>query len=349
MRSLRWTIGLILAIAIGATVHVFPQTGASSGTVERVKAHGKGLEGNLAGDAADREVSVYLPPGYREGNRRYPVIYMLHGFTDDDARWYGIQKHWINLPLVIDKALAGGEARETIVVTPNAFTRYQGSMYSNSVTTGNWEAFVADELVAHIDRHYRTIAAAASRGLAGHSMGGYGALRIGMKRPDVFSSVYLLNPCCLTPNTGLADGKRIAEAEAVRTPEQIEKVEFLTKALLASGAAWSPNPRKPPLFLDLPWVNGALQAEIVAKWAANAPLAMIDQYIDNLRRLKAIGFDAGTEEAAIAAGVRRLERTLTDYGIAHQAEVYEGNHTNRVAERIEKTMLPFFSRSLAFR
>ncbi len=148
------------------------------GSVERFKVHGKSLEGNLEGNPADPDVSVYLPPSYKkESKRRYPVVYLLHGFTDTDAQWYGFVKHWINLPVIVDKVFTSGQAQEMIIVTPNAFTRSGGSYYSNSITAGNWEDFVSKELVAYIDQHYRTIAKPASRGLAGHSMGGYGTIR----------------------------------------------------------------------------------------------------------------------------------------------------------------------------
>jgi len=106
---------------------------------------------------------------------------------------------FVDAPLAIDRAIASG-AREMIVVMPDAYTIYRGRMYSNSVTTGDWEGFVTRDLVAYIDSHYRTIPARASRGLAGHSMGGYGTIRIGMKYPDIFSSLYAMSACCLTPN-----------------------------------------------------------------------------------------------------------------------------------------------------
>ena len=105
------------------------------GTVERTRVHGKGLEGNLSGDTPDRDVSVYLPATYaEERSRRYPVVYMLHGFTDDDARWMGLEKHWINLANVLDRTFSADASHEMIVVMPNAFTRFQGSMYSSSAT-----------------------------------------------------------------------------------------------------------------------------------------------------------------------------------------------------------------------
>jgi len=317
------------------------------GTVERVKVHGRSLEGNLEGDSPDREVSIYLPPSYaKEKGRRYPVLYMLHGYTDSDEKWMGLVKHWINLPEVIDRTLAKGAAREMIVVMPDAYTRFQGSMYSNSATTGNWEDYVTFELPAYVDGHYRTLARAASRGLAGHSMGGYGAARIGMKHPDVFAAVYLLSPCCMAAPAG--GGRGGSRAESIRTQEEFEKADFGTKAQFASAAAWSPNPKNPPLFFDLPVKNGEPQPAIAAKWAANAPLAMVDQYITGIKKLKALGFDAGAQDAGIAATRRTLDEILNAYGVAHEFEIYEGNHTNHVAGRIEGKTLPFFSKALVF-
>ena len=329
---------------------------AQTGSAERIKVHGKSLEGNLEGDSPDRDVSVYLPPSYKtETNRRYPVVYMLHGFTDDDERWFGFRQHWINLKAVIDKALAGGATKEMIVVMPNAYTRFAGSMYSTSATTGDWEEYIIHDLVSYIDSHYRTLPAVASRGLAGHSMGGYGTLRIGMKHPEVFSSIYALSPCCLAPNVtppgaGRGGGPPTpSRAEAIHTIEEFEKADFGTKAAMASAAAWSPNPQNPPFFFDLTTKDGQFQPAIAAKWAANAPLATVDQYVPRLKRLHAIAFDAGAQDSGIAATVRVLDEVLKRYAIEHTFEIYEGNHTSHVAERIETKTLPFFWKSLAFR
>jgi enterochelin esterase-like enzyme len=312
--------------------------------------HGKGLEGNLAGDSPDREVAVYLPPGYKaNAKRRYPVVYLLHGFTDNAAKLYGFEKHWMNLPEVLNEAFAAGNKSEMIFVTPNAFTRFQGSMYSNSVTTGNWEDFVAKELVAYIDKNYRTIPRAASRGLAGHSMGGYGALRIGQKYPEVFSSLYLLSPCCLEPASNVPqDAAAQARLQAIQTPADLEKADFFTKATFASAAAWSPNPKKPPFFIDLPIENGQVQPLVLAKWTANRPLASIDQHIFNIRKLRALAFDAGSADKGIAASIKELNKVLDSYGIKHFYEEYNGDHVNRVAERIGTNLLQFFSENLAF-
>jgi S-formylglutathione hydrolase len=320
---------------------------ASAGKYERVSVHGKSLEGNLEGDSADRMVSVYLPPSYaKDPKRRYPVLYLLHGYTDSDARWFGLMgKHFLSVQAAVDKAYANG-ARELIIVMPDAFTKYAGSMYSSSVTTGDWETFVTRDLVAYVDKHYRTIAKPASRGLAGHSMGGYGTVRLGMKHPGIFSSLYALSPCCMGANLQ-PDADTMAQAASAKTPEQFNALGFGPKAMIASAAAWSPNPRTPPYF-DLPIVDGKPVPDTIAKWAANAPLAMVHQYIPNLKTYDAIAVDAGDRDTGIAATVKDLDQILTGYGVKHVAEIYGGDHVDHIGERLETKVLPFFSEHLAF-
>jgi S-formylglutathione hydrolase len=236
-----------------------------------------------------------------------------------------------------------------IVVTPDAYTRYQGSMYSNSITTGNWEDFVAKELISFIDSHYRTIPQAASRGLAGHSMGGYGTMRIGEKHPETFSSIYLLSPCCLTPNFNTPQTpEAISKIEAIKSYEDFEKADFLTKVSFASAAAWSPDPANPPFYLQLPVKGGQLQARVQEKWTANMPLATLDQYIFNLKKLHSIAFDAGSKDEGIAASIKALDHELNKYGIKHKFEIYDGDHVNHIADRIAEKMLLFFSDNLLF-
>ena len=342
---------LALFLALSPFSESFAQQKTNvKGTVERIKVHGKLLEGNLSGDSADRYVSVYLPAGYKTyPKRRYPVVYFLHGYTDDDARFYGFKKHWMALPPILDTVFAQDPRREMIVVTPDAYTRFQGSMYSNSITTGDWEDFVAQELVAYMDTHYRTIRKKESRGLCGHSMGGYGALRIGEKNPDVFSAVYLLSPCCLVSSPMPAEApKGYLHADSIKTIEELEKADFFTKALFASAAAWSPNPANPPFYSDLPVKNGKLQPQIFQKWDANRPLNSLDQYIYNIKKLTAIGFDAGDKDSGIAASIRSLDTDLNKYNIKHSFEIYEGTHTSHVADRVRNKMLQFFQKNLSF-
>ena len=318
----------------------------AQGTVDRIKLSSQALAGNLSGDDPRRDISVYLPPSYhQEISRRFPVVYMLHGFTDSESKWFGNEKHWINLPAVINQSLANQLSEEMIVVMPNAYNRFKGSMYSNSITIGDWETFIAKELVRHIDENYRTLAVHESRGLTGHSMGGYGAIRIGMKYPDVFSSIYLLSACCMEKNVNPNAGLR-KNTEAVKSVEELEQQPFFVMATMATAAAWAPNPSKPPFYFDLPFKEGKDIPEIVAKFEANATLSIIDQYISNLKKLRGIAMDVGDQDWGINAATKSLHNVLEKYKIEHFYEVYEGDHTNRIAERIGSNMLPFFSERL---
>jgi enterochelin esterase-like enzyme len=317
------------------------------GTVERIVVHGKALEGNLEGDSPDRDVTVYLPPGYADDQaRRYPVVYLLHGYGGRDDTFTA---RLANLAESSDKLAAAQGFSPAIVVMPNAFSLHKGSMYSNSPTTGDWERFVAEDLVAHIDSHYRTLPTRMSRGLAGHSMGGYGALRIGMKRPDVYFGLYIMSACCLTANR-TPNVEAMAAAEAIKTREQAEEAArapgFGPSVNLASAAAWSPNPKNPPLYLDLPVKDGKVRPDVVAKWVANAPLEMLEQHASALKSYYAVAIDIGTKDGLLASN-RQLHEAMMRLRIPHDYEEYDGDHTNRVREQIETRVLPFFSKNLA--
>ncbi len=288
---------------------------------------------------------VFLPPSYNnDKHRRYPVVYALHGYSIGAEQW----THEIHVPQTIEGAFAQG-AKEMIVVLPDSKTAYNGSMYSSSVTTGDFEQFIAHDVVAYIDAHYRTIPNRMSRGLVGHSMGGYGAARIGMKHPDVFGSLYIMSPCCLSAaaRRTAQPGELEKSLEAVKTPADSAALPFFARAQLASAAAWSPDPKNPPLYLDLPMKDGAPQPDVLAKWAANAPLAFIDQYIGNLRQYRAIAIDVGDQDG-LRVDTRKLHDVLDKYGIANSFEVYHGTHTSAVADRFQNHVLPFFSQNLCF-
>lgn len=317
--------------------------GGRRGTIEKVAVRGKALEGNLEGDSPDREVSIYLPPSYAsDTSRRFPVIYLLHGyggrentFTEDIGR-------------LLESAdrLAGAQGfSEPIVVTPNAFTLHGNSFYSSSPTTGDWEKFIAEDLVSYVDSHYRTLTARMSRGLAGHSAGGYGALRIAMKRPELFSSLYVMSACCAAPITAADILPFAGAAEAIKTREQAEASGRNPSGVsfgLALAAAWSPNPSKAPLFFDLPVANGAARQDILARWNANAILSMVDQGAANLKKYYAVAFDVGSRDPLLASN-RQLHEALVRLRVPHYYEEYDGDHMDKIRERLDRNVLPFFS------
>jgi S-formylglutathione hydrolase FrmB len=177
-------------------------------------------------------------------------------------------------------------------------------------------------------------------------MGGYGATRIGMKHADVFGALYIMSPYCLSART--APPAEIEKALAqVKTPADSAKLPFFARATLASAAAWSPNPQKPPLFLDLPVVDGQPQPDVLAKWAANSPLAFLDQYAGNLKRYRAIALDVGDQDG-LRVDTAALNAAIQRYGIASTFEEYKGTHTSAVAVRFQNYVMPFFGKNLCF-
>jgi S-formylglutathione hydrolase FrmB len=279
------------------------------------------------------------------------VVYALHGYSIGAEQW----THEIHVPQTIEGAFAQGAA-EMIVVLPDSKTIYHGSMYSRSQTTGDFEEFVARDVVQYMDAHYRTLADRKSRGLVGHSMGGYGASRIGMKYPDVFGSLYIMSPCCLSPMGGggpgpadqakeraIANEKTVAGAKS--PSEAAALLPGFAAAQLATAAAWAPDPKNPPLYLDLPTKDGVPVPEVQAKFTANAPLAFVDQYIDNLRKYKGIAMDVGDQDG-LRVDAEKLHQVFDSYGLNNSFEIYHGTHTSAVADRFQNHVLPFFSKNL---
>jgi enterochelin esterase-like enzyme len=317
--------------------------GAKPVAVEHVQIHATSIEGNLEGDAVDRDLFVFLPPSYaKDKKRRYPVVYALHGFFIGAEQW----THEIHVPQTIEGAIAQG-AKEMIVVLPDSKTIHLGSMYSSSVTTGDFENFIARDVVSYVDSHYRTLPVRESRGLVGHSMGGYGATRIGMKHADVFGSLYIMSPCCLSARSQPNDPEQSKKLEAVRSQDDFKGLPFFAHAAFASAAAWSPNPNNPPFYLDLPTRDGRPRPDVLARWTANAPLAFIDQYILQLKRYAAISIDVGDQDG-LRVDTAALHDVLTSYHVEHSFEQYSGTHTSHVADRFQNHVLPFFDRHLCF-
>lgn len=311
------------------------------GTLEQIKVPGPSLAGNLEGDPTDRDVFVYLPPSYASSpNRRYPVVYFLHGYGVG-AKVYADRV--LYLPQSADTAIAAG-ANEAIVVLPDAFTKYGGSMYSNSPTVGDWENFIARDLVSYIDTNYRTLAARESRGLSGHSMGGYGTMRIGMRHPETFVALYAQSSCCLM-NSAPSQEAVTKETERLTAGIAGYAAGTFDNALEGQAAAWAPNPQS-PWFFDLGFKDGVADPLVQAKWIANSQLVMVDQHVPALKQYKAIMLDVGDKDG-LATSNTDLDAALTRLGIAHGWEVYDGDHGNRIGTRFIEKLLPFFSEQLA--
>ena len=326
---------------------------AQQGYVVNVDVHSKSLEGNLVGDSPSRNVSIYLPPGYDEQlKKRYPVVYLLHGFNGQRGNKAWFRQDSIFNSATVSKLISSEMVEPMIIVMPDGSNKFGGSMYTNSITTGNWEDFIVYDLTKFIDTKYRSISKPESRGIAGHSMGGYGAIKIAMKHPDVFLAVYGSSPCCLTQNALDYPKRIIEETLSIKHWDDIDKSKFSSRALLASSAAWSPNPTNPPFYADLPfnitYDTISINEQAIARRLANIPAWMADQYRSNLQQLHALAFNAGTKEAGmILDSSQYFADMLKQLKVPHSFEVFEGGHNDKVREHIETRILPFFSKQLS--
>jgi S-formylglutathione hydrolase len=359
-RPKRWLWAVLLAACApspGVPAPAVPATApAAVGTLVHDTVRSAALRRNPLGDPADRHVAVYLPPSYAsDTSRRYPVVYLLHGFDGDPGQWTGGR---MRLPQAMDSLVAAGAVQEMIVVMPDGRNALGGSFFANSPATGRWEDFAVREVVAHVDRRYRTVAEPAGRGIAGWSMGGHAALRLAAAHPEVFGAAYALSPCCLgslrldlSPESEA--GSRVwREAIALRDREALTGAGFHARLALAVAALAAPDPSQ-PLGIALPYVErdgGIGPAEPGhSAWEAVSPDSLVARHRGGLARLRGIGFDAGTEDAFrhIPASARALSEALSRAGIAHTFELYAGTHGSHVPERLRTHALPFLSERLA--
>lgn len=183
-------------------------------------------------------------------------------------------------------------------------------------------------------------------------MGGFGALRIALRNPDTYSAVYAMSPCCLDSEVFFERSWLAAwrGAAGVKTREDFKRAPFRSQLVIARSAFYSPDTARPPLYVAFPVTPDGdslrLVPEIAALWRTD-PMAMIPRSAPALRRL-AIALDAGAQDGFpdIPANVRAVDSLLTAMGIAHEAEIYQGGHVDKVRERIVTRLLPFFSRVL---
>lgn len=339
--------GFVLLVLL-STPFVLCQTGRLVGET----LHSPSLEKTVTGEAADRHVTVYLPPGYdKSPSKKYPVVYLLHGIGDTDETWLD-EAAWGNVADLMNKGIAENKFGEMIIVMPDEKTKWFGSFYTNSSVTGNWEDFTVKELVSHVDRKYRTLAVANSRGIAGHSMGGYGAITLGMKHPEVYSVVYGMNPSLFGWAGDMTiENPAFASNLKATSFDELLKGNAYTVGIVTVAQAFSPNPNRPPFFVDFPFamVSGKLQPAEPAfsKWEENFPVNMVKKYRTNLLKLRGLRFDSGYEDEYkfIPPNSRAFSAALTSNGIDHILEEYNGDHRNRLwgrMGRIYTEVLPYF-------
>jgi S-formylglutathione hydrolase FrmB len=298
------------------------------------------LAGNPLGDPARRSVPVWLPPSYdREPGRRYPTIFWLAGFSSTGASLFQGGPWQPSLDDRLERLIAGGHMGEVILVAPDCFTRFGGSQYLDSEASGRYETHVCGELIAAVDARFRTVAAREARAIGGKSSGGYGALVLGMRHPELFGAVashagdgyFELSIAQDIPKAfrtlrrhgGVAGFLRQFDAAATKRSE-----DFTTIMMLAMSAAYAPDPRAPHGFsLPFDLETGEIVAEVWRRFKAWDPVEMIARHAEALRGMKLVYLDAGTrDEWGLDVAARVMAARMRALGIAVDHEEFEDGH-----------------------
>lgn len=300
------------------------------------------LKGNRLGDPATRPLWVYLPPGYdNDPDRRYPSVYMIQGLTGQLDMWRNRNAFRRNLPELADDLFASGEAPPTILVWVDAWTSLGGSQFLDSAGTGRYHTYLCDEVVPWVDAHYRTLAAAPHRGVAGKSSGGYGAMVTPMLRPDLFG--------------GLATHAGDALFEMCYLPEFRKSVRALRDEYGGSFAKFWESFRSRPAFskesddvllndwcmaacysadedgtVRLPYdtATGELIPEVWERWLRWDPVRMAASHAEALRSLRAVYVDAGKkDEFYLDLGAEAFRQALAATGVRDVFfELFDAGH-----------------------
>jgi S-formylglutathione hydrolase FrmB len=303
------------------------------------------LARNMLGDSGERDLFVYVPPGYEESDRRYATAYLLHAFgqsaqsvvspATDGERW--------RPPIedVLDPVFGRMGIPPMIVVIPDGNCRWGCGQWVDSPVSGHFGSYVAKDVVAFVDSAYRTIANAGSRGVFGFSSGGMGAWNIVSQNPDVFAAMAVLSADTFLDMTHKVFPYKYFNniwPEAPNGPVEGDDWAMMTYAY---AAAYSPNPDNPPFFVDLPvaWPSGEVIQDVWDRWLSCDPVENYRDRLDSLRRLSGILLDAGVRDNyELQWGHRVLSHRLTEAGIAHKMTENPGNHGGRAEERLQAAL-----------
>ena len=335
----------------------FRDTVAFEGRVETPVIESAALASNRLGDPTRREVPVYLPPGWDAPGAEFPVVFLLTGFTGRGQKFLETHPWRKGVALRYDERVAAGDAPPAILVMPDCFTRMGGSQYVNSSFMGNYEDHLVRELVPFIDERYPT--RAGRRGVLGKSSGGFGAMRLSMRHPDVFpAAASISGDCCFEYGYASEFLAALRGLEASGGDAQAFLDEFYANPkldgdghavinLLAMSACYSPNDDA-PLGFDLPveFGTGRRIAEVWDRWLAFDPLTMIEEHADAWKRLEWLHLECGKrDEFHLQFGLRLLRERLQALDVPHEYEEFEGGHFGTDDRYL--ALIPRMARALA--
>lgn len=321
---------------------MLPWSATLAGRIEHHTVHSELLRDNPLGDPHERPVYVYLPPGYDDSEVRYPVVYVIQGYTGHVAMWFNRQPFRQPFPEMADKVFADGATPPAILVLVDAWTRLGGSQFLDSPATGRYHSYLCEEIVPWVDGHYRTLADRAHRAISGKSSGGYGAMITPMLRPDLFGALATHAGDALFEVCYQYDFPRLARllrdtydgdyqaffADLATRPHGTKDSDMDLIEMYGYAAAYSGNPDG---TVSLPFDDtGAVVPEVWSRWLANDPVLMAPVRTEALQSLTAIWIDAGrSDEYYLDLGATAFRRALSAAGVPDDRvhfELFDGRH-----------------------
>jgi pimeloyl-ACP methyl ester carboxylesterase len=312
------------------------------GSLVELEIESPALAGNPLGDPARRLVLAWLPPGH--GQAPLPAVYFLHGFTGSARGWTNVSAFAPTVPERLDALVAAGEIPPFVGIFPDGMTALGGTQWTNAPAVGRYQDYVAEDVVREVEARLGTIPRREARAVVGKSSGGYGALRLGRDRPDVFALVGVhagdaYFEYCYLPDLPKAAAALLGAPDAKAWLEEVKRRARETKLagadhaplnVIAMAAHYSPNPAA-PLGLDLPFElpTGRVREDVWARWLAHDPVRFLPEGRESLQRLGAVFLDCGTrDEFNLRWGTRIVAALLRDAGVAiveHQE--FDDGHT----------------------
>ncbi len=319
------------------------------------------LARNMLGDPSLREIAVYLPEGYENGNDSYPLLVALAGYTGSGLKLLAWQSFGESLPHRIERLIARGEMGPVIVAFPDCFTSLGGNQYVDSDAIGHWASYLTCELVPRLEADFRIRKGREHRAIFGKSSGGYGALFHAMHHADTWGAAASHSGDCgfdtlfrrdLAPALD-ALGKFGGDVDAfLRDLERSPKIrgdQFHVLMMLAMAASFAPEPDAPHgIRLPVDPHTCALDEARWARWLDHDPvhMAALPRCQENLRRLAGLFIDCGSQDQYfIHYGNRALVRQLEESGVEHVYEEFEDNHSG-IDYRLDRS-LPFLFAALS--
>ncbi|MEW6741449.1 MAG: alpha/beta hydrolase-fold protein [Planctomycetota bacterium] len=298
------------------------------------------LRDNPLGDPHERPLAVYLPPGYETSGERYPVVYVLAPYTGTGLDLLQGSAWSPGLAERLDRLIGEQHMAPVIAVIPHVFTRLGGSQYLNSPAVGRYEDYIAAEVIPYVDAAFRTHAHPRARAVTGRSSGGYGALRLAMRRPQLFAAVACHSPDCYfeyayKPSLPRAyevlrrrGGVKAFLASFNCCGEKKSDSDIETLSVLAMAAAYSPS-ASAPLGFELPFheETGELRGDVWEKWLENDLVVLVEKHAGTLSSLRLLFLDCGNrDEYHLQIGTRILSKKLHQLGIPHRYDEYDDTH-----------------------